>query len=100
MADAEHMKAWQCIGCGRLEAQQTCIGVCQDRPVDLVYASEYDAAVAEAGRLRERLASLESLLRKIALTSPRAGQWEASYRAMQQQARSLLEPLTSASSRP
>ena len=25
--------AWQCIGCGKIEAPQTCIGVCRDRKV-------------------------------------------------------------------
>lgn len=37
----ETVKAWQCIGCGEIEAPQTCIGVCQDRKVDFVYASEH-----------------------------------------------------------
>ncbi len=92
---SEYLKAWECIGCGRLEAPQTCLGVCQDRPVNLVYASDYEQALGEATRLRERLERVEALLRKIALTSPRADQWEASYRAMQKQAR---EVLTSASS--
>jgi hypothetical protein len=73
---AERMKAWQCIGCGRLEAESTCIGICQDRPVDLVYASDY--------------AELEALVRQLALISPREGQWEQSYRALQKRARELL----------
>ena len=70
------MRAWQCIGCGRLEADSTCIGICQDRPVDLVYAADY--------------AELEALVRQLAVTSPREGQWERTYRAMQQRARELL----------
>ena len=73
---AERMRAWQCIGCGRLEADSSCIGICQDRPVDLVYASDY--------------AELEALVRQLAVTSPREGQWERTYRAMQQRARALL----------
>ena len=45
---AETIRGWQCIGCGRVEAPQNCIGVCRDRKVELVYASE----LAEAeGRL-------------------------------------------------
>jgi hypothetical protein len=43
-----YMKAWQCIGCGRIEGQQTCIGICEDRPVRLVHAEDYEAAVARA----------------------------------------------------
>jgi hypothetical protein len=30
----ERMKAWQCIGCGNLDAAQTCIGVCDYRKVE------------------------------------------------------------------
>ena len=70
------MKAWQCIGCGRLEAESACIGICQDRPVELVYASDY--------------VELERLVRQLAHTSPREGQWEQSYRALQKRARELL----------
>jgi hypothetical protein len=29
----DYVKAWQCIGCGKIEAPQACIGVCQDRKV-------------------------------------------------------------------
>ena len=32
----EYMKAWQCIGCGKLDGPQDCIGICQDRKVELV----------------------------------------------------------------
>ena len=32
---------WQCIGCGRVDAPQPCIGVCQDRKVELVAAGDY-----------------------------------------------------------
>ena len=28
--EAERIVAWQCIGCGRLEGPQPCVGVCQD----------------------------------------------------------------------
>jgi uracil-DNA glycosylase len=28
-----YVKAWQCVGCGKIEAPQTCIGICQDRKV-------------------------------------------------------------------
>jgi hypothetical protein len=44
----ESFKAWQCIGCGRLDGPAQCIGVCQDRKVELVYATEREAALALA----------------------------------------------------
>ena len=39
-ADAAHMvetiEGWRCIGCGRVDAPQPCIGVCEDKRVELV----------------------------------------------------------------
>ncbi len=77
------VKAWQCIGCGKIEAPRPCIGVCQDRPVELVDASAYDAVQA-------RVTTLEGLLRQLAMVTPRNGEWERSYRALQERARQLL----------
>lgn len=73
---ATPMKAWQCIGCGRLEGQQPCIGICEDRPVDLVYAADH--------------APFEALVRRLASTTPLSGEWERTYRALQEEARALL----------
>ena len=70
------MKAWQCIGCGRLEASQPCIGICEDRPVELVYAWQLEEALA--------------LLRQLAWSTPREGEWERSFRDLQARARKLL----------
>lgn len=77
------IQAWQCIGCGKLDAPQTCIGVCQDRKVELVGASEYDRAVA-------RISELEGVVRILAQATPRDGEWERSYRRLQESARRLL----------
>ena len=86
----EYVKAWQCIGCGRIEAPQDCIGVCQYKKVDFVYADEHRAALAHAREVRQ---SLEAMVRRIALTTPRSGEWERSYRGLQEQARKLLASL-------
>ena len=72
----ERMKAWQCIGCGRIEGAQPCIGICEDRPARFVYADDYDR--------------VESFVRQLASVTPREGEWERSYRALQQRARDLL----------
>ena len=79
----EYQKAWQCIGCGRIEGQQTCIGVCQDRPVNFVYAFEYEEAA-------ERIAKLEAFVRQVANATPREGAWEASYLALRERARRFV----------
>jgi hypothetical protein len=81
----ERVKAWQCIGCGRLENSAPCLGICQDRPVTLVSAADYDAALAEREALR-------LFIRQLALVSPRGDNWQATYEAMQERARRLLDP--------
>lgn len=89
----ERVVAWRCIGCGRIEASQPCIGVCQDRPVELVFAVEHEEAMAA---LRRRMESLLALTRQLAHTTPRAGEWERSYRALQAQARRTLAAFSAA----
>ena len=86
----EYVKAWQCIGCGKIDAPQNCIGVCQDRKVELVYAFEYEEVQAQADRARDRANALEAVVRQIAYTRPRNGEWERSFRALQAQARRAL----------
>ena len=93
----ETVKAWQCIGCGKIEAPQTCIGVCQDRKVEFVYASEHSEAMAELAQARRRAGLLEALVRRLVATNPRQGGWEHSYRALQEQARATLAALGSGS---
>lgn len=87
---AEHVTAWQCIGCGRIEAPQTCVGICQDRKVAFVYADEHERTLTELKLAHERAAALEALARQIAWSTPRQGEWEHSYRALQAQARRVL----------
>jgi hypothetical protein len=94
---SERMMAWRCIGCGRLEAAQPCIGVCQDRPVELVLAADHDRIVAEAER---RIAALTGFLREFAGTTPREGAWEASYRALQERARAALRKIAAGETAP
>ena len=92
-SDVERVTVWQCIGCGKIEAPRPCIGVCEDHRVEMVYAFEHDAAMAEAERAGHHAAALEAFVRRFAFTRPRDGQWENSYRAMQEQARRVLSAL-------
>jgi hypothetical protein len=87
---AERIKAWQCIGCGRVDGPQPCVGICQDRKVELVSALAYDEAVAHAAALHARADALEALVRQLAGITPRNGGWERSYRALQERARRVL----------
>ena len=81
----ERIAGWRCIGCGKVDAPRPCIGVCQDRPVELVQAGDYDA-------LRAHAEQLEAFAKLIAHLTPREGEWEASWRALQGKAQALLTP--------
>lgn len=80
------IKAWECVGCGRIEAPQPCLGICQDRAVELVDADAFKILEADNVALRE-------LVLRLARTSPRDGCWEAGYRAVQARAIELIETL-------
>lgn len=90
---SERMQAWQCIGCGRIEGPQPCIGVCEDRKVEFVYASEHDIVLARLAFLQSQVDVLSALVRQLARTTPREGECERTYRAMQARARTTLEVL-------
>lgn len=81
----ERLHAWRCIGCGKLEMPQPCIGVCKDRKVELVSASDYDA-------LATRLEEFERFVRFVASVTPRPEALEATVLAFREKARRLLGP--------
>jgi hypothetical protein len=86
----EQITAFQCIGCGRIEAPQPCIGICEDRKVQFVYATQHEEALKRLELAEERIRALERFVRHFASTTPRAGEWERSYRTLQAQARRAL----------
>ena len=77
------IKVWQCIGCGKIDSDATCIGICQDKATYIVAAADYDEVKAELGELR-------LLLQQIVHTTPRNGEWQRAYQAMQERARRAL----------
>lgn len=89
--DVSRIKVWQCVGCGRIDDPQPCVGICRDEKREYIPAAEHDSAMAEA--LAE-LDTLHKLVRELAGTTPRAGEWERGYRALQARARAVLAPLT------
>jgi len=78
------IEGWRCIGCGRVDAPRPCIGVCEDRRVELVLAQDY-------AELAWRVQELEEALALIARVTPKAGQLEDSWLALQARARKLLD---------
>jgi hypothetical protein len=90
---SDPIKAWMCIGCGSIEAPQTCIGICQHRKVEFVHAFEHATALAELAGVREDRTSLEALVRRMAQVTPREDACAATLRAFRQDARDLLARL-------
>jgi hypothetical protein len=88
----ETITAWQCIGCGRLDAPANCVGICQDRKVELVGAWDYADVAVALEEAKERIAALETLLGRLARITPHESAWRDSYLALQAQARKLLAP--------
>ncbi|MBK9114621.1 MAG: hypothetical protein IPM22_03000 [Betaproteobacteria bacterium] len=86
----DYVKAWQCIGCGRIDAPQNCVGICEDRKVEFVYAGEHRSLQADAERMAQRIEALERVVRRLARTTPRTGAHEASWHALQRAARQVL----------
>jgi len=90
----ERYPAWQCVGCGRIDGPQPCVGICRDRKVELVDATELDRANARIAELEHRanarIAELERLLQVLAHTTPHADAWERSWRELQVRARAVL----------
>ncbi len=37
----ERMPAWQCTGCGQIEGAQPYVGICHDRRMEFVCATDY-----------------------------------------------------------
>jgi hypothetical protein len=84
------VEVWQCIGCGRIEAPQPCIGVCQDRKVVLVGKQDLDRAHEEIQRQRQRIDALRSLLAGFIRATPREGGWKSSWEQLQARTRQAL----------
>jgi len=83
--EVARIKVWRCVGCGRIDHPQPCVGICRDARAELVDAADYEAA-------ESRIATLEALLRRIAFTTPRPGETASAWRAFQRDARALLLP--------
>ncbi|PIQ38511.1 MAG: hypothetical protein COW59_01450 [Lysobacterales bacterium CG17_big_fil_post_rev_8_21_14_2_50_64_11] len=86
----EPIIAWQCLGCGKLDAPQPCIGVCEDRKVELLPAQQYRDAIAQCDQARHALAQWHNLAHRLLQTTPHDDAWQESYRVFQAQMAALL----------
>lgn len=80
----EIYEGWQCIGCGKIDVDRPCVGVCQDRRVQVVLVDEFN-------RVAERNKILESIVRRLVLAKPHPDAWERSFRALQAEAVVVLK---------
>jgi hypothetical protein len=89
---AQAVTVWRCEDCGGVDAPQPCIEVCIWGPADWVDAAAYAAERSRAAVDREVERSLAGLLRRFAFATPRDGQWERSWLALQLEARLAFPP--------
>jgi hypothetical protein len=85
---------WWCPACGGVDAPQECLGICVWRPVEWVSQAVYDRERERALAEHEIEQRLRELLSRIAWVTPRPGQWERSWRALQEEARRELGQLS------
>lgn len=78
------IEAWKCVGCGRLQADRPCIGVCTDKRVELIEATD-------CAELIWRIEQLESVLGLIARVTPKPEALAENWQALQVRASALLD---------
>ncbi len=80
----EIYEGWQCIGCGKIDVDRPCVGICQDERVQVVLADAFKGLEA-----RNKL--LESIVRRLVLARPHPDAWERSFKALQAEAVTALK---------
>lgn len=79
----EEAVTWWCPRCGGVDAPQECLGICIWRSVQWVNLDAYDAARMRARVAREHERRLREVVRRLAYVSPRAGQAQRTWHALQ-----------------
>jgi hypothetical protein len=81
----EFATTWWCARCGGIDAPQPCLGICVWRPVEWVNRTTYLAETEVALVERDTERRYRKLVRRVASVTPRAGQWERGWRALEAQ---------------
>ena len=79
----ERIKVWRCVGCGRIDDPQPCVGICRDEKREYVAAGDHDRIVA----------ALAAVVRAVATTMPHEGEALRHWRALRARAREALDGL-------
>lgn len=82
---------WWCERCGNVDLPQPCLGVCIWRPADWVNVALYERELALAATALRAAPSLRRFVARAAAVTPREGQWQRNWTALQAQARAALE---------
>lgn len=82
---------WWCAQCGNVDLPQPCIGVCVWRPTQWVNLALYERRLGEAEADLRAVRALSELLRRIAVVTPRDGQWQRNWQALRARARVTLD---------
>lgn len=85
------VQGWQCIGCGKIDVPQDCVGVCQDRRVNLVYEADYISLSATIEQKEKYIHVLEAVVHQLAWAKPHPGHVEESFHDLQQHALDALK---------
>jgi hypothetical protein len=88
---AEPVTTWWCAECSGLDAPQPCLGVCIWRPVEWVSRAVYEHQRKRTLAEREAELRLRGLIRRVALITPREGQWERGWQVLQAEAQAALK---------
>lgn len=87
------IRGWQCVGCGKVEAPQPCVGICQDRAVELLPLEVHERVVERRAELADDYRRLRNFVWQAAHTTPREGRWKEGFEALQRAARQLLDDI-------
>ncbi len=91
MPGAESLIVWRCPECGGLDSPQECIGVCIWRPSEWVNLTLYEPQRSRSELDRDLERVLVGLLSRLAFVTPRGGEWERNWRALQAEAESVTD---------
>jgi hypothetical protein len=90
LEEVDRISAWRCVTCGWTEAPRECLGICVRDRVQFVPATDYDAVAETFADAVQQVAQLSTVVRQFAWVTPRAGEWDRTWRALHSQAVSAL----------
>jgi hypothetical protein len=89
-ASPSTVTGWWCARCGNVDMPQPCVGVCVWRPAQWVNLTLYERQLGLAEPALRGARSLHRFLARVAALTPRDGQWQRNWEALQAQARTAL----------